>query len=149
MAKRCPGCRSGERVKNGRVRGLQRWKCKSCGCNYTKSAKRGYPPSVKRRALELYLEGVGFRGIGRLLKVSNVTVLYWIRDLGEKVEALRPKASEKPFCHMMELDEMWHYVGKKKKNFGSGSLMIGSRDVSLPSKSEIVIIGPAKNSGTK
>ena len=28
----------------------------------------------------MYLEGLGFRSIGRILKVSNVSVLNWIKN---------------------------------------------------------------------
>ncbi|KAA6334071.1 hypothetical protein EZS27_017586 [termite gut metagenome] len=33
---------------------------------------------MKKQALHLYLEGLGFRSIGKLLGVSNATVLNWI-----------------------------------------------------------------------
>lgn len=36
---------------------------------------RGMPMEMKRQALHLYLEGLGFRAIGHLLGVSNVAVL--------------------------------------------------------------------------
>ena len=31
----CPHCRSAVRIKNGKIKGTQRYKCKDCGCNYT------------------------------------------------------------------------------------------------------------------
>ena len=37
-------------------------------------------------ALKLYLEGMGLRSIGRILTVSTVTVLNWIRMLGRSVK---------------------------------------------------------------
>jgi transposase-like protein len=145
----CPRCKKNEAIKNGIVRGLQRWKCKQCGCNYTQSEPPGYPRWMRRRALELYLEGVGFRGIGRLLGVTNVTVLYWIRELGEAVEKIRETVKSPSEVQIVELDEMWHYVQKKRKNFGSGSLMIGSEKSRSPLNVEIVMIGPAKNFSQK
>ena len=39
---------------------------------------------MKKLALQLYLVGFGFRSIGRVLGVSNVTVLNWIRAFGEQ-----------------------------------------------------------------
>ena len=53
--------------KNGFKKGIQRYKCKICGCNYTKSTPYGYPIEVKRDALRYYLERIGFRRIERLL----------------------------------------------------------------------------------
>ncbi|MFT4967609.1 MAG: transposase, partial [Candidatus Deianiraeaceae bacterium] len=35
--------------------------------------------NLKRLALELYLEGLGFRSISRILKVSHVSIYNWIR----------------------------------------------------------------------
>ena len=79
----CPKCYSKKQVKSGFTRGLQRYKCKLCKCNFTRSDRRGMSVEIKIRALQLYLEGMGFRAIGRVLKVSNVSVLRWIRSAGE------------------------------------------------------------------
>jgi transposase-like protein len=35
MGLRCKGCGSEEQVKNGFMRGKQRYRCKSCGLNFT------------------------------------------------------------------------------------------------------------------
>ena len=59
----------------------QRYKCKSCGFSFTKGY-RGKPAELKQQALKLYLEGMGFRAIGSVLAVSNVTVLNWVRAYG-------------------------------------------------------------------
>ncbi|MGB0720132.1 MAG: transposase-like zinc-binding domain-containing protein, partial [Bdellovibrionales bacterium] len=34
----CPKCLCAKAVKNGIVRSKQRYRCKSCGCNYTQSS---------------------------------------------------------------------------------------------------------------
>ena len=86
----CSKCSCEKIVKNGTIKGRQRYKCKNCEFNFTIEKKgRGKPESEKRKALHLYLEGMGFRGIGRVLNVSNVSVLKWIRSFGEKVKELR------------------------------------------------------------
>ena len=119
----CPKCQHTVSVKNGHANGKPRRQCKSCGCNYTQSTPRGKSPHLKRRALQLYLEGVGFRGIARLLQVSNVSVMRWIRALGQAIEPL--KAQQAPVqVDVMELDEMWHFVSKKNASAGSGWLLI-------------------------
>ena len=73
MSGHCPKCGSEVRTKAGFIGEAQRWLCKGCGCKYTRSTPRGMPMQVKRRALQLYLEGLGFRAIGRLLgqRLSN------------------------------------------------------------------------------
>ena len=79
----CPKCKSEDKVKNGLAQGLQRYRCKACKCNYTRSTPPGKTPEIKKMALLMYLEGVGFRAIGRLLNISNVTVLYWVRKAAQ------------------------------------------------------------------
>ena len=71
-------------------------------------------------ALNLYLGGLGFRSIGRLLGFSHVAVYQWIRAFGGKVEAVR---SAQP-AQIVELDEMHSYIGNKKTIAGSGLLLI-------------------------
>ena len=71
-------------------------------------------------ALQLYLEGLGFRSIGRVLEVSNVTVLNWIRTFGEQIVDLK---SPEPILYT-EMDEMHTYVGQKKTIDGYGLLLI-------------------------
>ena len=40
---------------------------------------------TKRLALEMYLEGLGFRSIGRILKISCGAVYFWVKEWGSKV----------------------------------------------------------------
>jgi len=49
------------------MKGSPRYKCKECGCNFTKATERGYSKELKLKVIEYYLEGCGFRRIGRLL----------------------------------------------------------------------------------
>ena len=69
----CPKCSSEKCVKDGIVKGKQRYRCKSCDFRHTVQ-HRGKSPDVKRQALELYLEGLGFRSIGRFLKCSHQSI---------------------------------------------------------------------------
>ncbi len=119
---KCAECNSEEKVKNGFVKGIQRYKCKECGYNYTVEKRSGeYSKETKRKALHLYLEGLGFRSIGRFLGVSNVSILNWIRDFGEKVKELQ--VDDNPI-EFVELDEMHSYIGNKKTIAGFGLLLI-------------------------
>ncbi|MFT4968249.1 MAG: transposase, partial [Candidatus Deianiraeaceae bacterium] len=76
-------CGSDIFCKNGINTGIQRYKCKKCGVNFTKN-RASKPLHLKRLALELYLEGLDFRSIGRILKVSHVSIYNWIRKFGQK-----------------------------------------------------------------
>ena len=141
---RCPKCESSKNVKSGRACDRQRYKCKGCGCFYTRSSRYRTPRSVRRMAIALYLEGLGFRSIERVLGVSNVTVMRWVREMGL---SLRAQRAQKPDpVRIMEIDEMWHYVGKKNSKSGCGSLMIVIEDASLTSNLVGVISPPDTDS---
>src|ERR1700688_3563287 len=72
----CKRCGATDHVKNGIVRGFQRYLCLSCGCNFTMTPPRGKPPAMKALALLLYAMGnVSFGSIARILGVSDVAVL--------------------------------------------------------------------------
>jgi transposase-like protein len=117
----CPKCKSERFAKDGIVKSKQRYKCKTCNFRYTVTQKSTEKPLyLKRFALQLYLEGLGFRSIGRVLKVSNVSILNWIRQFGEQVKSLQ---SDEPVC-VTEIDEMHTYIGTKKTINGYGLLLI-------------------------
>ena len=115
----CPKCHTDGCTKDGIVNNRQRYKCKSCGYRHTVKY-RGLSPNIKRQALELYLEGLGFRSIGRFLNCSHVAVYNWIKAHGESIESIRSNAS----VSVVELDEMHTYIGSKKTIVGSGLLLI-------------------------
>ena len=117
----CAKCKSSNNVKRGIVKGRQRYTCKDCGYNYTVERKSSSKPDImKRQALELYLEGLGFRSIGRFLGVSHVSVYNWIKSFGGEIEKIR--SSQK--IEVLEIDEMHTYIGNKKTIAGFGLLLI-------------------------
>ena len=117
----CPKCGAQASCKDGLANGRQRYLCKSCNHRYTVTHRSGTgDKAVKRQALELYLEGLGFRSIGRVLGFSNVTILNWIRAFGEQLDTIKADAP----VQVVELDEMHSYVGSKKTIAGYGLLLI-------------------------
>ena len=50
----CKRCAAADYVKNGMVRGLQRYRCKACGCIFAATKPRGKPAALKTLALLLY-----------------------------------------------------------------------------------------------
>ena len=116
----CKGCGAADYVKNGRVRGLQRYRCKACACNFTDTKPRGKPAAMKALALLLYAMGnMSFCGIGRLLKVSDVSILRWAR-----AAALDLPEPEMPAdVEIVMLDEMHHFLKKSQKSYGFGERM--------------------------
>lgn len=115
----CPRCQSTNFRKDGIVKEKQRYFCKDCQYHFTVK-HRGKSKATKRNALLLYLEGLGFRSIGRVLQVSHVSVFNWIKEFGEQLETLR--SAEK--IDVVEIDEMHTYIRSKKTIAGSGLLLI-------------------------
>lgn len=118
MKIKCPHCNNKNYVKNGKVNKKQRYLCKECSYNFSRFTKRGKPKEIKKKAIEMYLEGLGFRSIGRILKVSNVSILRWVKKATKKLRNILKSKKEVKYWKIekMELDEMWHFVLKKEKS---------------------------------
>ncbi len=116
---KCPKCCCEKLQKNGRTKsGVQRYKC--CGCGRSSSViLKVYEKSkeMKNIALSMYLEGLGFRKIGRILNVSHVSVFQWIRDFGLKAKA---EKQQKKHEKIVEMDELHTYSEKKKLRMDLG-----------------------------
>jgi transposase-like protein len=135
--KACPKCDSREYVKIGFfANGKQRLRCKACRHAFVEIETKTYPQEKRDLAKKLYLEGLGFRAIGRIIGVSNVTVLNWIRDMGE---ALLNKTVSTSQAEQIELDELCTYIQKKTKNVGYGLLLTVQPETSLPAGSVLVV----------
>ena len=118
---KCPRCGSENYCKDGIVQGRQRYKCKACNYHYTVTQKSDVKSSDTRRmAFEMYLEGLGFRAIGRLLRISYGTVYQWVKKWGGQLEL----PARKETIEVVELDELHSYVGQKKTANGYGLLLI-------------------------
>lgn len=138
----CPKCSSEKCVKDGIINGRQRYRCKSCNFRHTVQ-HHGKSPDVKRQALELYLEGLGFRSIGRFLRCSHVAVYNWIKSFGEAAEELRSDSA----LEVVEMDEMHTYISSKKTTAGYGLLLIDMEKDSSTAYWATVTQQPANNCG--
>jgi transposase len=121
MGLRCKRCGGEEYVKNGFMRGAQRYRCKACGLNLTDTPPRGMPLRVKVTAVLLYLSGLSMNRTAKLLGVSTPSVMTWIEQFAE-VYAQKPAPEGRAV--VVELDEMWHYLKKSRTSSGSGRLGI-------------------------
>jgi transposase-like protein len=112
----CPKCKKDHSVKNGHHHGKQRYKCKDCKCQFTKEQPRGKSAKIKHWAILLYVNGLSFRAIAKLVGVSHKAVYDWVRTFSLV-------AYEKPTPHgeiVVELDELWYFLKFKKTSSGSG-----------------------------
>ncbi len=81
----CPNCGSGAYIKSGVVNNRQRYKCKSCGYFFSvnKIGKK-IDDYYVNKALQLYLEGLTYREIERILGISHVSIMNWVKKYGIK-----------------------------------------------------------------
>ena len=142
----CKRCAVADYVKNGKVRGLQRYRCKACGCNFMATKPRGKPAALKPLALLLYEMGnAGYRMIARLLGVSHMAVYSWIR-----AEAARlPEPEIMGETVVLTLDEMWHFLKKRLRSSGFGERMTPCIGAPSPGCSVAVMMPPVKRSSIK
>jgi len=103
-----------DKVKSGVNKGRQRYKCKKYQYFFTVDHKSDTAtPDQRRLALTLYLEGLGFRSIGRILGFSHVAVYQWVRAFGENLKQIK-----RPVAKIVELDELPATWGIKKLLLG-------------------------------
>ena len=120
--KHCPKCHSEDFVKSGIIKDRQRFKCKSCSYYFTvqKLGKRIEGEYVVK-ALQLYLEGISFREIERILNVSHVSVMNWVKSYNVK----RPKtiSNVQPQVQVLEHHEILELLGDES-NIDNGGLIV-------------------------
>ena len=137
----CPKC--GEKtVKNGFVKGQQRWKCKVCSFQFTRLEPKGKPLWMKLLAALLYISGNSLNSIAKNLGVSTPSVLDWVREFA-KANYEKPEPGS---VVVVELDEMWHFIGSKKTRSGSGKLLLAMVGDLSTGRVEIAMLKPSKNS---
>ncbi len=112
--KSCPKCQHARyQVKDGCTSAAsQRIRCRVCGYRYTPAAKPlGYAEDVRRQALKMYVDGLNFRRIGRLLGVHHQTVINWVTAAAQRVPEVPPVPSQ---VETVEMDELYTFVKTKK-----------------------------------
>ena len=78
----CPLCKNIRYSKACFSKGRQRYLCSPCKYYYTVTQKSNVKsPEVRCLAFDMYLEGMGFHAIGRVLGISYVTIFYWIKNV--------------------------------------------------------------------
>jgi transposase len=136
MAK-CKKCGSMKNVKNGRVGGRQRYKCRDCGCNFREGDARANPQITAKLAMCLLIHAMGkgsFRMLGKLFGMDHASLYRMIRKFGESLP--KPKAAER--IREMQFDEMMHFIGSK--SFESSRPLIVTHGEPWPGCSAVVIL---------
>ncbi|MDY0781559.1 transposase-like zinc-binding domain-containing protein [Tenacibaculum sp. IB213877] len=117
----CPNCSSESIIKSGIIKDRQRYKCKSCGYNFTvnKLGKK-IDDYYVNKALQLYLEGLTYREIERILGISHVSIMNWVKKYNIK----RPYTGDyHPTYKIFNGDELSKYFQKTQNLSGAGVLI--------------------------
>ncbi len=116
---KCKFCSSDGAIKDGYIKGKQRYFCKDCAKTFRLGDSRvKYSIEQKIRVIKLYTDGVGMRTIERSEGVSVPLLIYWIRNFGqmirEKISSTSIPDSAKDI-EILEADELFTYYQKKLK----------------------------------
>lgn len=117
----CPSCSSENQIKSGIVNKRQRYKCKDCGYYFTVSKLgKKIDDYYVNKALQLYLEGLTYREIERILGVSHVSILNWVKKYGVK----RPYNTDyHPTYKILSATELGIYFSDVQNIKGSGAIV--------------------------
>lgn len=109
----CPRCSSSNVIKRGLKNGYQRYCCRGCDRYFTDRAPK-FSAEVKAQAIQMYLNSMGIRAIGRVLKASPAAVLKWIRQEHGAIQQrlAQPEPAQSDQADIIELDEIYTYVQK-------------------------------------
>lgn len=116
----CPKCDNQQVIKSGVVGNRQRYKCKKCTYFFTvdKLGKK-IDDYYVIKALQLHLEGISYREIERLLGISHVSVMNWVKKFGIKAPERYDYRPTYKIINHQELQELL-----KEKSFLSNSGMV-------------------------
>ena len=114
----CPNCGSEDYIKSGVVNDRQRFKCKSCGYFFSvnKIGKK-IDDYYVNKALQLYLEGLTYREIERILGISHVSIMNWVKKYNIK----RPcNSNYHPTYKILNASELATYFNDVQNLSGAG-----------------------------
>jgi transposase-like protein len=117
----CPRCQSQQVTKSGIINNRQRYRCKDCSYHFTVN-KLGKQISnyYVTKALQLYIEGLSYREIERILGISHVTIM----NLVKRYAIRRPeKIESRPTYKVLNHRELVDFVSEREQLSGAGLII--------------------------
>jgi len=114
----CPRCKQTKRQnKTGQTEsGSQRYLCMYCSKKYTPDPKmQGYPDEVRKQAMQMYVDGMNLRRIGRQLGIHHRTVSLWVKAHAARL----PEPPVPESVKDAEMDALFTFIGEKKTKSSS------------------------------
>ena len=109
----CTHCGSSKYIKNGVYKNSQRYRCKECN-RYFSDKVRKFTYADKRKALDLYLSGMGIRAIARFFGCSHPLIIRQIRVFASSVRsdlhAVQDALQDNQVPEVIEMDEIYTRV---------------------------------------
>ncbi len=96
----CKNCGAAEIKKNGFVFGVQRYQCKKCGHQFTKTSAQGKDARDKATALALCQLGISQNQVAHILSLTPTTIARWLKDFPKNIPYTFDSTSK-----MQEVDE--------------------------------------------
>jgi transposase-like protein len=135
----CKDCESSKYIKNGFVQGVQRYRCKQCGCNFVEGDKRiKYGSHDHLKVIKLYLENCGIRSIERITGIRNSQISKWIENtaayIRKQLKMSQHQVKTIQDIEIMELDELCTFVKKDQRteeNTSSYGLLLIDQQIKL------------------
>lgn len=124
--KSCPNCLSTSYTKAGIINNRQRFKCKDCNYYFTvnKLGKK-IDEYYVNKALQLYLEGLTYREIERILGVSHVSIMNWVK----KYNVQRPyNTNYHPTYKILNAKELAKFFSNSENLIDSGVIVTALGD---------------------
>lgn len=111
------------------------YKCKHCGRQFLEHYRPWqYSSDVKQLCINLYLNGMGLRGIERVTDIHHTTILHWVREAGLPLPDA-PESEEIP--EITDLDELQTSWATSATSYGFGLWSITLQRVSWHGRSVI------------
>ena len=117
----CPKCLQNNIVKSGTIKEKQRFLCKDCNYYFTvDKIGRQIDNYFVTKALQLYLEGLSYREIERIIGVSHVSISSWVK----KYNIQRPTTkNHKSNYKIFKKNELIDYMQQDNQLKGSGFII--------------------------
>jgi len=77
---------------------------------HTRKKPHSYDADFRKKAVQMYVDGMNLRKIGRHLKVDPQSVANWVKAHAEQL----PQSPVPQKVENAEMDELFTFVGRKK-----------------------------------
>jgi len=115
--KHCPHCQSLSIVANGKCKGIQRYRCKTCGKNFSEHTGTSLAHLKKPHLWNIYLkhmfEGHSIKKCAKLTGISIQTSFDWRHKVLSSLQSLSPESFE----GITESDDIFFNYSEKGKRY--------------------------------